>query len=325
MPPLLRHRYLSFALSLSVFLLGIIGVEYFFGWRTLLAPWQSMTGGQIGWAVLLLAASYLFRAQRIACYFRPLAPTHVRLLPTLRLVLLHNSLNNLLPMRTGEISFPILVQRYFSIDLTTSVPALLWLRFMDLHTLGIISLIALSGVHSSFLFPGILLILIWTPLPALVLATHPLAHRWAKRHPDGRMAKMVCKVIQGLPQKKQHFFKLWGYTVINWVAKIIAFTWVLNLFVHAGILPSLLGSIAGDMTSVLPFHGLAGAGTYEAGVMAGLALFGVSAETGVPAAINLHLFVLGGSFLAVLPALMIPVKSKKTGVALESKEPENAK
>lgn len=307
MPTTLRRRIVQLALSFSVFVVVLVGVEYLFGWRVLLAPWTTLSVTEIGSAVALLIASYLFRAQRIACYFRQTSPATVRFLPTVRLVLLHNCLNNLLPTRTGEISFPVLVRRYFGIDLVTSVPALLWLRFMDMHTLALIGLIGLSGLHHSFLLPGLLLTLLWLPLPAVLLVAQPRVARWAQRHAKARVARLAQRLIEGLPHQYGHFFQLWGYTLINWVAKIIAFAWVLHLFAEIALLPSLLGAITGDVTSVLPFHGFAGAGSYEAGVMAGLALFGIAVETGLPAAVNLHLFVLGGSFLGVIPALMIPV------------------
>jgi len=56
---------------------------------------------------------------------------------------------------------------------------------------------------------------------------------------------------------------------------------------------------------VLPVHGLAGAGTYEAGVVAALLPFGVAPAAALAGAVNLHLFLLGaallGGALALLP------------------------
>ena len=63
----------------------------------------------------------------------------------------------------------------------------------------------------------------------------------------------------------------------------------------------------GDLTSILPFHGLAGAGTYEAGVVAGLAPYGLSPETALSLAINLHLFILASSAFLALASWLIPM------------------
>ena len=54
---------------------------------------------------------------------------------------------------------------------------------------------------------------------------------------------------------------------------------------------------------MLPIHGVAGAGTYEAGVLAGLIPWAVDQKVALAAAVNLHLFVLGTTF--VLTALLV--------------------
>ena len=60
---------------------------------------------------------------------------------------------------------------------------------------------------------------------------------------------------------------------------------------------SWMGATTGELSSVLPIHGVAGAGTYEAGVLAGLLPWGVDHAEALAAAVNLHLFVLGSTLL----------------------------
>jgi uncharacterized membrane protein YbhN (UPF0104 family) len=309
----LPRRALSLSLSLALFLGLLIGVHYLYGWVELLSPWRTLSSLELISALALLIASYLFRAQRIAFYFRKEAPDRVRFLPTLRLVLLHNCLNNLLPTRTGEISFPILVRRYFGIELLLSLPALLWFRLMDLHTLLLIALLGLTlfaPLSPLMIGVGALSTLLWLLVPLASLLAHPLIARWSQSQPEKRFPALLFRLIEGLPHQRGHFFRLWGYTLINWMAKIIAFAWILHFFAGTSFLPSLFGAITGDMTSVLPIHGFAGAGSYELGVFAGLSPFGIERDIAIPAAVNLHLFILGGSFLGVIPALLIPVRQK---------------
>jgi hypothetical protein len=64
----------------------------------------------------------------------------------------------------------------------------------------------------------------------------------------------------------------------------------------------------GELSSVLPFHGFAGAGTYEAGIVAGLVPLGLELEPALQGAVNLHLFVLGVSVLAGAMAALIPAR-----------------
>ncbi|VAW96580.1 hypothetical protein MNBD_GAMMA20-1008, partial [hydrothermal vent metagenome] len=52
----------------------------------------------------------------------------------------------------------------------------------------------------------------------------------------------------------------------------------------------------------------AGAGTFEAGVVAALLPFGIDAKTALQAAVNLHLFILGSTLLAGLLSLALPAR-----------------
>ena len=72
---------------------------------------------------------------------------------------------------------------------------------------------------------------------------------------------------------------------------------VLRLFLPMPVAAAVWGAMAGDLTSILPVHGVAGAGTYEAGVVAGLLPFGVAAQPALQAAVNLHIFLLGATLL----------------------------
>ena len=87
------------------------------------------------------------------------------------------------------------------------------------------------------------------------------------------------------------------WTQLNWLVKLAVFAWILRLFAPMPGAAAVMGAIGGDLTSVLPVHGVAGAGTYEAGVVAALIPFGVETGAALAAAVNLHLFMLGLSLL----------------------------
>jgi uncharacterized membrane protein YbhN (UPF0104 family) len=59
---------------------------------------------------------------------------------------------------------------------------------------------------------------------------------------------------------------------------------------------------------VLPFHGIAGSGTYEVAVVGALLPFGVDATAAFAGAVNLHLFVLGMTLILGALALLLPVR-----------------
>src|SRR5215204_398782 len=119
-------------LPLSLVVVFVVLAEYSVGWRALVSPWLSIEHPiVILGPVMLLITSYLVRALRMYRYFRLDRGFGL----CVRLLLHHNVLLNLLPLRTGEFAFPVLMKRYFDLPMQRSIPALLWLRVLDLHTL----------------------------------------------------------------------------------------------------------------------------------------------------------------------------------------------
>lgn len=277
-------------------------VQRYVGWRALLAPWTALPLQAIAAAALLTLLSYWLRALRFYDYFRSAMAGRFTL--CVKLMLQHNLLNNLLPMRTGELSFPVLMARYFAVPARHSLPALLWFRLMDLHSLGIFALIAFQGR----LWPaGVasLALAVWLPLPWLAFHYSNALHRRLAQTPRGAFATQLGRLLEGLPRQADAFWRAWGWTFANWLVKLGAFAWVLQWFIPLSYRAALFGAIAGDLTSVLPIHGVAGAGTYEAGVVAGLLPYGVSAQPALAAAVNLHLFLLGTTLAGGLVSLFL--------------------
>ncbi len=272
----------------------------------MLQPWTQAPITGLLVALALTFVSYGLRAIRLYTYFHTEIGSRWPL--CLRLMLQHNLYNNLLPMRAGEISFPVLMSRYFGIPLGRSLPALLWFRLLDLHTLALLVLIALPlpwGRQTS-----LLLVLLALPLPLVMLR---LAHRLRRPQvhvsqvPDGepRWRAWLQRLLEGLPQGSALFWSSWFWTAVNWVVKMLVFAWVLGLFIELPLTGALMGAISGDLTSILPINGLAGAGTYEAGVIAGLMPYGIDAKIGLAAAVNLHLFMLAATLLGGTASLLV--------------------
>jgi uncharacterized membrane protein YbhN (UPF0104 family) len=74
-----------------------------------------------------------------------------------------------------------------------------------------------------------------------------------------------------------------------------------------------------ELSTVLPFHGIAGSGSYEAAVVAALLPLGVDATAALAGAVNLHLFLLGVTMILGLLAFMLPVRMG--GVARGTHQP----
>jgi hypothetical protein len=207
---------------------------------------------------------------------------------------------NLLPMRAGELSFPILMKRYFSLPLAQTVPALVWLRLLDLHALILIGLLT-WGVIVSF----------DTALPALVLwtAVVPTAFLLANRlhgvDGRGRLMTLIRRIIASAPRDPGQLMELWAITLANWILKLLVFGWVIKAFAKTGYAVALAGAIGGELASISPVQGIAAFGTYEAGIVAVMRAAGVSVNDALTGGANLHLVLLGASILGGLASLLI--------------------
>ena len=297
---------LKTAIGLALLVGLIVLVERVIGWAALLAPWRTLPAIPLAAAIILVFFTYALRALRVHDYFRD--DTRGRFATVLRLSLQHNLLNNLLPARSGELSFPLLMSHHFTIPPLRSVPALLWFRLLDLHTLLAFGLLVTGD---ALLGPGWAwaLTLAWMLLPWL--GFHMIAPRLARwQPPQGRLGVLLHQAAQALPLNAPLFWRSWLWTLLSWGIKLAVFAWILGLFASMDAVAAWVGVIAGDLTSVLPVHGVAGAGTFEAGVVAALLPFGVDAKTALQAAVNLHLFILGSTLLAGLLSLALPTRRR---------------
>lgn len=289
-----------------VVILFVLGVEYWLGWKNILQPWTNLSWKQLLIAVALLLVSYGLRTWRLYDYFPALRPYPVA---CLRLTLLHNVFNNLLPARTGELSFPMMMKRYFGINYAHSVSALLWFRFLDLHCIlafAIYPLLVVTPLRRL----AIPIILLWMLIPPLVyLLRNKIELHFIGK--NGRLSELVQKTLFGLPNTTLGFLKSWALTWLNWLVKLLTLVWVLDQFIDGVTWNVLITAVvAGELTSVLPIHAPAGIGTYEAGIIAALLPF-LSLVTATSAAINLHFFVLGSAIIGGLVGWLLP-KPKTT-------------
>lgn len=286
-PNVTRRSRLRLLVGVLLLLALVYAVEHFIGWGRLLEPWR---GVGIAWllaAIGLVYFSYALRALRIHDYFP--AETQGKYARCLKITLNHNLLNNLLPMRSGELSFPLMMRSYLEIPLLRASTALLWFRLMDLLALALIGVAAVGGRFFT-----------WIPALAACVSLviflfgfrllRPALH-WLDRR-SGEWHTRLTPLRAGLPRDQDLFRRSWAWTLLNWLAKLGVFAALLAVLGEIPPPAAALGAIGGELTSVLPIHGVAGAGSYEAGIVAAMLPYGVPAKTSLAAAVNLHLFLL---------------------------------
>jgi hypothetical protein len=115
-------------------------------------------------------------------------------------------------------------------------------------------------------------------------------------HGEGILARLAS----GLPVSGASMVQGHALTLAHWGTKLAAWAWLLSRLGGIDAVLAWTGAVAGELTSVLPIHGIAGAGTYEAGVVLVLSPLGVATDDALIAAADLHLFLLGFSLLAAI-------------------------
>jgi uncharacterized membrane protein YbhN (UPF0104 family) len=283
----------------------VAAVQLTVGWRPLLAPWASFPPTTIAWLFSLTALSYVLRAVRVYDYFSPRFSG--QFIGVLRLSVLHNTANNLLPMRAGEMVFPWLMRRYFGHGFLDAAASLLWIRVLDLHFLGLIGIgiLWLRSPHWA-----------WWLAAGLWLAG--LSLLWIIGRARGRLegpgwVRKVLRLLAGaVPASPWLIARVYGWTAATWLLKFVAFAGVLAHFVPVAFWRVLAGVMGAELSTVLPFHGVAGSGSYELAVVAAMVPLGVDARQALAGAVNLHLFLLGSTLILAGLALLLPRPHPRT-------------
>ena len=261
------------------------------------------------WLVPLLAAyalTFPCRAARFRSLGVPLS------LPTLTGVSsIHQLMNRLLPLRTGEFAFPMLVRRLCGKSLVEGLALVGLCHLLDLSAVVVSFLGALLAVPRAREAIGpVGTALIAAALPALIAGymllpglgsrlARRLGERLAPRHPRAaeRLARAADTLEAVRTLARRGFFAAVGWTAIQWVATFAAFWSTLAAMgIDLGPAEVVAGSTAAVIAAVLPIGGIGSFGTLEGGWAAGFVLVGVPRGPAVASA----LVVSGASFAFVL-------------------------
>jgi uncharacterized membrane protein YbhN (UPF0104 family) len=295
-------------LTAGTVLVYIAFVQWIWGWPSIIAAWEEVGIGNILLALTLLVGTYFVRACRIKDYFP--RETAGRFLRLFQVTQVHNILNIMLPLRTGETSFPLLMRSEFGVPLAHGTSALFVLRLLDLHALlaaAGVGLVAQAG-YSAWAC-GLWLVFLVSPLAVGPFRDPVMA--MARARLSQRFAKFIDEIDDGIPRHLAAFIRAWAFTVFNWGVKVAVLAWVLGLMGVGPIAACFGGALGGELSSVLPVHAPAGAGTYPAGIVAGAAAFGADKDAAAlavlaKAGINTHLLMIVSALAGTGISMLFP-------------------
>ncbi len=299
-------------------------VQFVWGWGAIVTAWQGVGFGPLVLSLTGLVVTYLIRAWRMACYFHEeTAGGFVRLF---RLTQIYNLLNVMLPLRSGEASFPLLMKREFAVSLSRATAGLVVMRLLDLHALlaaGGFAL-ALSLAPSRGDVTAWLAWLIWglfLLVPFLLYpARRPVFRFIARRMPEnGRFRHVLEEVRRGIPDDPARLLQVFAMTLLNWAVKILVLAWILWLLGITHPAGAIGGAFGGELSAILPFHAPAGVGTYPAGIVAGAAFLsgpglfvdGVALDALAKAAVTAHMLIVVSAFAVAALAMLLAWRMRR--------------
>lgn len=237
-----------------------------------------------------LLAGHGMRAVRLQREWRHLR--HVSWIRCLRIVLTHNALVLLLPLRTGEAGYLWGVRQQWGVGWRAAGLGLLRWRLQDASVLAVLA--------AGLLVPlPVALRLLLVAAGALVLhfILPPLWSWLVRRHGGGDT---------GVPAGGGFWAGLPASTA-NWSFKVLANGGLLAALAGLPVLTALRAALGGELAGVQPLQPPAGLGTYEAGVWLAAHLPAALTQSVVTAAVAVHAFSLAVALVSAgVVQLLLP-------------------
>jgi len=229
-------------------------------------------------AFILYVLSYITRT------FRWILVLNIKSFFKLFKITVYNTVFNIfLPFRTGEASFFYMMKKE-NVSFSQSIIPFLTVRVFDAFSLLILFVFSLL-LYKEYTYFAVSVIFIF---PFVI-------HVFLKITKYIKIEKLKSFSENSLNLK--NVLKLYILSIFTLLFKFTAFYFVLPENMKLNISQLYFASSAGDLTTVLPIHGLAGIGTYEGGFAGILLLMGIDKETAILSSVFVHIFILFSSFL----------------------------
>jgi hypothetical protein len=223
------------------------------------------------------ALCYLARATRLWLEWRTVSNLNLGTL--LAVAVQHNAAVHLLPMRAGEVAFPLLMKRHAGAGLTDSALSLATLRLQDLATVMALAVL--------LLWPGLGSLGLLLAAVAGLLLLQPRLQSWHPQHPK------LARLAEALRRSRAGHVG-WLMCFISWSLKIGVVAMLLGQLTGLPMLTALRGGLGGELSAGMPVQGPAQFGAYEAS-MVGAVMLDTGASIDVAAmtaaAFVVHLFI----------------------------------
>jgi len=315
-------KVIAISSSLAVSLAAILYLAYAVDLAALVEALQTLDPWLLTAGFFVLVLNYLLRTWRFRLLFDSRNIAWPRLLG---IVQLYGTLNFLLPARTGELTFPLLVKRLAGTEYSVGTGSLVAARLLDMLSLMVLLPFALffsvgelptAVLRGSLLF--VILMLVAATLGLVVLYRYPL-----NDPPVGLSAtRTTTRLGKFLKQTARHLRSSMRPTALPGLIVLSSGVWLciaLNFHLMAratGADPPFFAAFAITLLmiplSMLPLQGFANLGTHEVAWISVLAGLGLGMDTANRIALLTHLVLVLYVMLLGIMGLAL-VSSLKSG------------
>lgn len=300
-------------LIFSVFSLGLF--FYFvrqMEWAKIAEVVTNIDYGLVALGVLVLFSSQLFKAIR----FKGLIYSgNISVFSLLKVVVWHNLSNHLLPFKSGELAYPLILKKNHKIGYTESIPTLAIARFFDFSVMFFLFILVtqlnfanrqvFGGYFRGSILLFVLLLIIYFSILNNRQVLNFLINKFPSRSSDQGLKKLLLNKTRAVLVS---FLKIKEYRKVGYVFLGTVLFWVLNLLSQYLLILSLgitslhfyqvfLVTIIINIAMFLPISALAEFGVIEGAYIFSLLYFGVERGLAINSAVAFHLLIIVSSFL----------------------------
>jgi glycosyltransferase 2 family protein len=243
---------------------------------------QTLDRVELGWMLGALVAYLAVTALRALRFM--VAGARLRFLSVFGIAAIHAALLRVMPLRSGELAYGILLKRHGGGGFSEGIAAIFMLRILDLAAvLPLVGIVLVTLVADSASgFGAFSVIIAGLLLGVTFFALGSISRVLARRIPEestsaivqkiGRLARMLVDAYD-LPLQRR--LELLGLTVVTWGMVLVWFFFTMRA---AGVITAgsdgLVVSVLGISGSILPLSLVGSFGAMESGFALGMAAIG---------------------------------------------------
>jgi hypothetical protein len=224
---------------------------------------------------------------------------------TFSIVCIHNFLNNVMPFKTGELSYPVMIKRKFNIPFSKALSDLALVRFFDLMALGTFLILAilfsLQYFNNLLLYASLSLILVFIAFLIIYKMGKIVRSRRTNFNNKliNKISNFILLVLSNLSRRNKKeivFIAIFSFIIFS-LLFFVAYLLIRALGLEIPIYLVIIGGALSVLATLIPIQGPLNLGTVELGFIFPFVIYGIIKEQAISVSFGYHLFVLIFSLL----------------------------